>query len=185
MRVAHSLCRQGHLLLLCWVSVWQGSDAKPWLRCCTCLESVLLEAEVILQRISVQGPEEMRLCTHASTLAEAAVSKCSGSQPTVSPFCFQFLTTVTSYFQWQCFPTHRTTDVRLTWGALSSYISLGFSPLWKVKTSSFKCQLDHHKSSFTFFFLPCVRDCASMCPIGFRQFLYLLRWSLQELLGHR
>lgn len=105
--------------------------------------------------------------TCCSTLAEAAVPNCSGSQPTLSLFCFQVLMIVTSYFQLKCFPTQA--DLRN---------SLPAFPL-----SFFKCQLDNHKSSFTsFFFYPHHRDCASVSPIVFREVLYLLRWSLQRLL---
>lgn len=153
MRVAHSLCQREHLLLHCWVSLWWRSDAKPWVHCRTCLDSALLEAEVNfipslcrIQKncISAVG-SVFSYDTRASTVAEAAVPNCSGSRPTVSPFCFQILMTVTSYFQPERFPTHGTTNVRLTWETLFSYISLVFSPLPKVVTSSFKCQLDHHK----------------------------------------
>lgn len=49
---------------------------------------------------------------HISPLAQAAVPNCSGSQPTLSPFCFQVLMTVTSYFQPECFPTHGTANVQ-------------------------------------------------------------------------
>lgn len=78
----------------------------------------LWEAEVLFDHLSVQIPElpcaagSAFSYTHISPLAQAAVPNCSGSQPTLSPFWFQVLMTVTSYFQPECFPTHGTANVQ-------------------------------------------------------------------------
>lgn len=116
---------------------------KPWFHCCTSLDFGRQKSSLITS-LTVQIPElpcaagSAFSYTHISPLAQAAVPNCSGSQPTLSPFWFQVLMTVTSYFQPECFPTHGTANVQADLRSSFFPTVFGFSLLQKVMMSSFK-----------------------------------------------
>lgn len=113
--------QQGHLLLHCWASPWYRSLDFP--ATLTLGDRSLFRSPLCADSRAASLQQALHSpAAHISPLAQAAVPNCSGSQPTLSPFWFQVLMTVTSYFQRECFPTHGTANVQADLRSFFSYI---------------------------------------------------------------